>query len=369
MKKLRFTVVPVVLLLSGIFCTPVALSADDKSAPPTSEAKQNPTIEITDEGSVLKYFFSEINLGKDKKDELIKLFKEDGYVFKRTDSTSYSLTPSSDKALFGQTQIDITFLGKNQTLDSYTLLWHFKDRASFDKARVSIENELKKSLGLGVRADSQKVFTSRQKFQNKDRVAFLTWSNYAEFIQVEVILQSVQDYPKTNKKEDLTNELSALIERFPEGTGKFSEVDDFGETIGCRRTATDDTDWQTLSTRLMKNCGNLHIYFEVNPKMKSTFQSIRISPINSADSNNSTYSKILESLFGKPEEIQLPMFNRPSKIYTKDNTQIFLSDLTIQDKPNIDITIKKAPAKSKDTDSKTPVKDGSDKKEASAVKK
>ncbi len=62
----------------------------------------------------------------------------------------------------------------------------------FDKVRAEVENEIKKSLGLGARSGKQTAFYQPAAVpEQRDKIAFfMTWSTYAEFLKVEVILQT-----------------------------------------------------------------------------------------------------------------------------------------------------------------------------------
>lgn len=288
--------------------------------------------------NVLKFFLSRVELGKSTQKDLGELFGAYGAKLRLLVAGEYEVfSPNFDSSIELIPPI-ITLLGPNKTADSYTLEWDFKSRKAFDQVRTEVENELKKNLSLGARSESKQLFTNQLRYQNKDRIAFLTWSTYAEFLKVEIILQTPAENPK-NLNANVTEELSALLKAFPNGTGNFAEVDKFGAEYGCMRTDTTDPQWQTLQTKLKNSCGRLHFYFEVDHKNKSKFKSIRISPEDASETNNATYSKILSGLFGQPTEKKLPMFDRPSKVFKAGNSLITLSDLTIQDKPNIDISI------------------------------
>ncbi len=335
------------IFLAGLFCTQLQAAGTAPAAPvnsaenKTTEQPKPISAEDATPSNVLKFFLTKVELGKSTLKDLDQLFSADGAKLKQLFAGEYLVFSPTFKSPIELTPPIVTLLGPNKTADSFTLEWDFKSREAFDKVKTEVENEIKKSLGLGARSESKQLFTNQQRFQNKDKIAFMTWSTYAEFLKVEVILQTPGENPK-NLTNNVSEEIAALIKAFPNGKGSFSDVDKFGAEYGCLRADTTDPQWQTLRTKLKNSCGRLHFYFEVDDKNKSKFKSIRITPEDASETNNATYSKILNGLYGQPTEKKLPMFDRPSKVFQAGNANVTLSDLTLQDKPNVDISISHA---------------------------
>ncbi len=254
---------------------------------------------------------------------------------KRGKGVERLLANDKGEGCFGTSEATVSFLGANHVTDSYSLRWNFKDRKDFEEAKAHLEQNLKKIYGLAVKSNSGSLFENQIRLSSKtNQTVYLTWSTYGEFIRVDVLETDAQ-----NGKAVATSNISDLVNAFPEGKGKVSDITPFAENWGCVVRETGHPRWLTISTKTEKNCRGLNVYFERNASNMELFDSIKFNPTVPGDKNVKEYEDALSQLYGKPNEVKQPMFDEPSRVYQSGETGIVLNQVMLQDKPNADVTI------------------------------
>lgn len=281
--------------------------------------------------AVLKSYEQAVTIGKTDADQLKTALAEKGCGLAAAGSYEHRMVNSDNTACFGGDSAQVSFLGHDHTADNFSIQWDFKSRDKMVELRNLAEKELKSVYGIAIPYDAGNFFIKGIRFETETQNIRLLWDTYGKWLRIEVYGAGAD-----RLNDAFGPNITALAEKFPLGQGKVSELAGFAESMGCMVADVGHPSLLTLKNKLTRECRNLNIYFKKDTD-RSRIKEITFTPAKADNANYDNMMKAMGELYGTPEVIKLPTFNREAHVFKNGKTAFIVTKVRNKGKDNADV--------------------------------